>query len=226
MKDEILKTLSEKFPSVSIEILDRIATSKSKTITKKEEVGPLVDGITIQNIIESEADRRATEASKTAVINYEKKHGLKEGKPITGGDAGNEPEKGTSVSPSAGGGDAQDMEQRIQQLIKASVEAVVAPLQQRVATLLQEKEQDAFSRQLQEAIASAPEKFKSRVLEDVQFMRFENDEQRSAFIEKVKARAAEEAAEAQAKGAVFGVPFVSSGAPKGTIAPVAEDQPY
>jgi hypothetical protein len=35
---------------------------------------------------------RATEASQTAVTNYEKRHSLKEGKPVTGGGQGNENE--------------------------------------------------------------------------------------------------------------------------------------
>ena len=39
-------------------------------------------GVTFQQVLESYGDSRATEAQQSAVSNYEKKHNLKDGKPI------------------------------------------------------------------------------------------------------------------------------------------------
>lgn len=81
MYKEILDALKTKYAGVSDQVLSRIAQKLAKTTATKEEVEPAVEGVTIQQIIDGEADRRATEAQKTAVANYEAKHGLKDGKP-------------------------------------------------------------------------------------------------------------------------------------------------
>lgn len=82
MKEKLLALLKTKFAGVHDAILDRIATKKAETVTEESQVQTIVDGITFADVIQSETDFRATEASKTAVINYEKKHSLKDGKII------------------------------------------------------------------------------------------------------------------------------------------------
>lgn len=82
MKQKILDALKTKFAGVKDEILDRIATKAAKTVTSDEELTTYVEGVTFQTIIDAEGDRRATDAQKTAVANYEKKHNLKDGKVI------------------------------------------------------------------------------------------------------------------------------------------------
>lgn len=82
MFEKILEELKTKYPGVDSKILERIAKKKAETTTKEEEVKTVVDGVTFQSIIESEGDRRANEAQATAITNYEKKHKLKEGKPV------------------------------------------------------------------------------------------------------------------------------------------------
>lgn len=87
MKKKILEALTTKFEGVDAKILDRIATKLAKTVTKEEDVEPAVEGVTFQEVLTSYGDARATEASNTAVSNYEKKHGLKDGKKVgTNGD--------------------------------------------------------------------------------------------------------------------------------------------
>lgn len=81
-KEKILDALKKKFEGVDEKVVERIASKLDKTTTKEEEVQTAVDGVTFQSIITSEADRRADEAQKTAVENYEKKHKLKDGKPV------------------------------------------------------------------------------------------------------------------------------------------------
>ncbi|MGN0237596.1 MAG: hypothetical protein ACI4AK_05875 [Lepagella sp.] len=88
MKKEILEALKAKFQGVSDSILSRIADKLAKTATTSEDVKTSVEGVTIQQVIESYGDSRATEASHTArqnaVHDYESKYGLKDGVKITG----------------------------------------------------------------------------------------------------------------------------------------------
>lgn len=87
MKQKILEALKTKFEGVDAKILDRIATKMAKTVKTEDEVEPAVEKVTFQEILTSYGDARATEATQTAVSNYEKKHGLKDGKKVnTDGD--------------------------------------------------------------------------------------------------------------------------------------------
>lgn len=85
MRKEILDALTAKFPGVPAAILGRIADKLAKTANTEEEVKAAVEAVTIQSLIESYGDSRATEAANTArdnaVKDYEKRHGLKDGKP-------------------------------------------------------------------------------------------------------------------------------------------------
>lgn len=84
MRKEILDALKAKFPGVSESILGRIADKLAKTATTAEQVKTAVEGVTMQTLLESYGDSRATEASNTArenaIKDYEEKHGLKDGK--------------------------------------------------------------------------------------------------------------------------------------------------
>lgn len=82
MKTQVLESLRTKFPGVSDTILDRIANKIAKTVTKQEDITTSVEGVTFQSLLDSYGDYRATEAQHTAVVNYEKKHNLKDGKYI------------------------------------------------------------------------------------------------------------------------------------------------
>jgi len=81
-KDEILNALKAKYQGVSEKILDRIAVNIAKTVTMQEDVQTAVDGVTFQQVLDSYGDSRATDATKTAVLNYEKKHNIRDGKPV------------------------------------------------------------------------------------------------------------------------------------------------
>ena len=74
--------LQQKFTGVDTAILTRIATKKAEGVTDETKVNSIVEGISFSDVLNSYGDFRAGDASKTAVINYEKRHGLKEGKPI------------------------------------------------------------------------------------------------------------------------------------------------
>lgn len=103
MKKIILEKLKAKFEGVSDSILDRIAEKLAKTVKNEEEATTAVEGVTLQQLFDSYGDSRATEAQRTAVSNYEKKYGLKDGAKVTSGSApdstedetGNEGDKDT-----------------------------------------------------------------------------------------------------------------------------------
>ena len=60
MKKEILEAPTAKFEGVSSAVLDRIANKLAKTITKTEDIATAVEGVTIQQIIDSYTDSRVT----------------------------------------------------------------------------------------------------------------------------------------------------------------------
>jgi len=93
MKEKILEALKTKFNGVKDAILDRVATKLAETVKQEDQIETAVGGITFDTLFESELDRRVTEASTTAVSNYEKKHKIKDGKPIEDPEKKKEPEK-------------------------------------------------------------------------------------------------------------------------------------
>ena len=70
MKEKLLALLQTKFAGVDNAILDRIATKKSENVTDEAQLPTIAEGIGFQD------------AQQTAVKNYEKRHNLKDGKPI------------------------------------------------------------------------------------------------------------------------------------------------
>ncbi len=106
MKEKILAALKAKFTGVNANILDRIATMLAKTVTTEEQVKTAVEGVTKDfiDVIEAYGDSRATDAQQSAVSNYEKKHGLKDGKPVEEKPAATTTT--TTTTPPAAGGDS------------------------------------------------------------------------------------------------------------------------
>lgn len=82
MKEKILALLKTKFPGVDEATLIRIAEKKATGVTDESQVQPIADGVSFQDVLNSYGDFRANTAVTSAVSNYEKKHGLKDGKPI------------------------------------------------------------------------------------------------------------------------------------------------
>lgn len=80
--EQILAGLQQKFAGVDTAILTRIATKKAEGVTDETKVNSIVEGLSFSDVLNSYGDFRAGDASKTAVTNYEKRHNLKDGKPI------------------------------------------------------------------------------------------------------------------------------------------------
>lgn len=82
MKEKILAAIQTKFPGVEVAILSRIAEKKASGVTDESQIPTIVEGISFQDVLTSYGDFRAGDATTSAVRNYEKKHNLKDGKPV------------------------------------------------------------------------------------------------------------------------------------------------
>ncbi len=80
--EQILAALQQKFSGVDTAILSRIANKKGEGVTDESKVNSIVEGIGFQDVLNSYGDFRADGAASTAVKNYERKHNLKDGKPV------------------------------------------------------------------------------------------------------------------------------------------------
>lgn len=80
--EQILAGLQQKYSGVDTATLTRIATKKAEGVTDETKVTSIVEGISFQDVMQNYGDFRAGQAQTSAVSNYEKKHGLKDGKPI------------------------------------------------------------------------------------------------------------------------------------------------
>jgi hypothetical protein len=171
MKTKILELLKTKFVGVQDSVLSRIADKLAKTALTDEQVTTAVEGVTIQTVIDSYADSRANEATLTAVGNYEKKHGIKDGKP-------------TTAEPQPGGGEPQSEIAKI-------LEAALKPLQDKIAAFESGKTTETRRSVLEAKLteAKAPEAFKSQTLKFIDKMNL-TDEEFATYTEEVIANAA------------------------------------
>lgn len=80
--EQILAGLQTKFPGADTATLTRIATKKAEGVTDETKVNSIVEGISFQDVMQNYGDFRAGQAQTSSIANYEKKHGLKDGKPI------------------------------------------------------------------------------------------------------------------------------------------------
>lgn len=78
----ILAGLQTKFSGVDAAILTRIATKKAEGVTDASQVPTIVEGVGFTDVLTNYGDFRAGDATFKSVQNYEKKHNLKDGKPI------------------------------------------------------------------------------------------------------------------------------------------------
>lgn len=84
MKQTIIDLLKTKFEGVDESILSRIAETKAaKSVKTEDDANAYVKGITLNQLLSSYGDIRSTEAQRSAVSNYEKKHGIKDGKKVS-----------------------------------------------------------------------------------------------------------------------------------------------
>lgn len=80
--EQLLAGLQQKFSGADTATLTRIATKKAEGVTDETKVNSIVEGISFQDVLQNYGDFRAGQANISSVANYEKKYGLKDGKPI------------------------------------------------------------------------------------------------------------------------------------------------
>ena len=120
IQEQILAGLQTKFTGVDTALLTRIANKKAEGVTDASLVNSIVEGINFTDVLNSYGDFRANGAVASAVANYEKKHNLKDGKPIE------EPNPNPSTNP------APKQTEDMATIIANAVSAAVKPLSEKL----------------------------------------------------------------------------------------------
>lgn len=191
MYKEILEQLKTKFSGVSEKILDRIAKKLAETVTKSEDVKTAVDGVTFQEVLESYGDSRATDATKTAVLNYEKKHGLKDGVKVD-----TQQQQQVEIKPDE---NTPAWAVALANSVKALTDEVSHIKTERVASTRRQ--------QMTEVLAKLPENLR-KGYERIDLEKMDDDAF-SGLLAEVTGEVGEIVKDTSAKGAAFGVPAVT-----------------
>ena len=207
MKQQILTALKAKFVGVSDAILDRVATKLAQTVTTAEQVQTAVDGVTFQQVLESYGDSRATQATQTAVHNYETKYGLKDGVKVTPPEQQPPvPPVTPPVTPPAGG--AETVPAWAQALIDSN-----NSLKNELAQMKTARTTETRKQQISTLIEKLPENLRkaySRTPVDGL-----TDEQFTALVGEITTEVGDIQSSIQQKGAVFGKPAAQNGGNQG-----------
>ena len=126
--EQILAGLQQKFTGVDTAILTRIAVKKAEGVTDDTKVNSIVEGISFSDVLNSYGDFRAGDATRTSVLNYEKRHNLKDGKPIEN------PNPNPNPNPKP-----EDKKDDMATIIANAVSAAVKPLSDELAQFKAEK---------------------------------------------------------------------------------------
>lgn len=207
MKQQILTALKAKFVGVSDAILDRVATKLAQTVTTAEQVQTAVDGVTFQQVLESYGDSRATQATQTAVHNYETKYGLKDGVKVTPPEQQPPvPSVTPPVTPPAGGAEA----------VPAWAQALIESnnsLKNELAQMKTDRTTETRKQQISTLIEKLPENLRkaySRTPVDGL-----TDEQFTTLVGEITTEVGDIQSSIQQKGAVFGKPAAQNGGNQG-----------
>lgn len=204
MKKQILEALKAKFQGVSEVILNRIADKLAKTVTTAEQVATAVEGVTIQQVIESYGDSRATEAQQTAVHNYETKYGLKDGVKVDDG--------GGSQGGQQGGVQTVQTQQQGDDAIPTWAQTLIdsnKALTERLNKMDVDRTTATRKQQLQTVIEKLPEKLrKAYERTPVDGL---TEEQFNTLFSEISSEVEGIVNETHVKGAVFGRPAAQNG---------------
>ena len=206
MKEKILAALKAKFTGVNANILGRIADMLAKTVTAEDQVSTAVEGVTQDfiDVIEGYGDQRATDAQKTAVANYERRHNLKDGEKIDngGGDQQNASQTQQTTTPPAGG--AETVPAWAQALIDSNKQ-----LTERLNKMDGERTTATRKQQLADVVAKLPENLRKpyeRISVDAL-----TDEEFTTLVGEVTTEVEGLLSDITTKGAVFGRPAAHNG---------------
>lgn len=134
--EQILAGLQTKFTGVDAAILTRIATKKAEGVTDASQVPTIVEGVGFTDVLTNYGDFRAGDASFKSVQNYEKKHNLKDGKPVE------------SPNPNPTPNPKPEDKSDIAKIIADAVNAAVKPLSDELTQFKAEKSQATRQEQI------------------------------------------------------------------------------
>ena len=197
MEKKILEALTEKYTGVKESILRRVATKLAKTVTSEDDIATAVEGA-FADVLEAYGDQRATDAQKTAVLNYEKKHNLKDGKAVGGGEPDND-EPADDVKPAS-----DDAPAWAKKLMDAN-EALQKRLDQLDGERTQSSRKSIIDKLIEPLPASIRKAYQRQELASM------SEEDFTALQEEIKAEVDEINSDLSAKGAVFGKPAATGG---------------
>lgn len=188
MKKKALELLKEKYAGVADAVLTRVAAKVADGMTDETALAEAVEKVTFQQVLESYGDARANEAQQTAVTNYEKKHKLKDGKPVDEAKTDEQTDK---------------QDENVPAWAKALIEANKA-LKGELDAMKGRKLSEDRKSKLSEITKALPEKLRKaydRIAVDTM-----SDEDFDALKDEVAGEVASIADEIKAKGGVFGTP--------------------
>lgn len=189
MKKNLIAALATKFEGVDAKILSRIADRimSDKTIESEEDVNSAVEEVTFADILKHYGDSRATEATRKAVSNYEKKHGIKDGKPVV-------------LKQDDDDDDDDDPDATKKQTPKSNQDSELAKLLKQMSTKMDEQAEEIKKLKLGK-VAESREKVLNGVIKDLKesqkkpYRRYTldtmTDEEFDEFIEEVTGEVAE-----------------------------------
>lgn len=199
----ILDALRKKFEGVDEKVLNRIARNAAKTVKSEDEAIQFVEDYTIQQVIDSYTDSRITESIAT----YEKKNGLKDGKPVSADDNTDDADEDGKDEPdndqkdNKDGKDKDDMPAWARALIDGQTR-----LNERLDGIEKGKQADVRKSKFLDTIKDAPDKFRERAEKAFGRYTFKDDEDFNSYLEELAEEAEEAKEEAETKGAIVTPP--------------------
>lgn len=215
IKRFILDSLKTKFAGIDEKVLNRIAAIAVKTVKSEEEAKTFVEETTLQQVIDSYADSRATDAQEKAVKSYEEKFGLKDGKKADAteepGGEGGEGGNGSATDDGKNGGEGKGGE-KVPDYVK-SLFGKIDALTNEVTTLKAGKVADTRKSTLEALLKDAPEKTRNTFMKNFNRMQFKDDADFEEWIEEITPDVEEATTSQAASDGVVGRP--KSGASTG-----------
>lgn len=211
MRKKILEALSTRFEGVDVKILERMAKKLAKTVENEDGIEEAVKGVTIQQLIDSEGDRRANESRET----YEQKYGLKDGKPVGATEDeeddeaedeedDNEPIQ-PAISPKSGKGKQGKKMSQTDKMLKQLLEN-----QQRLTDELSSMKQERIGKsrkaRFEALLTEADEKTKTRYMRNFDRLNFKDDEDFDTWLDDIQSDIDDDIKTAKAAGTVTTVP--------------------
>lgn len=208
MFQQILDALEKKYPGVDKKILERMAKKLAKTTKNEDDVQTAVDGVSVQQLIDSESDRRSNEATDTAIRNYETKHNLKDGKPVKTDDDDDDEIDDDDDDPSAEDGKQGKQgdkkkakltrtEKMLQQVLKQQ-----QTLTEELTQMKQEKVGNSRKARFEALLKDADEKVRNRYMRDYDRLTFKDDADYDAWLEDITPTIESDINDAKAAGGV------------------------